>query len=85
MKCGLNKSPSFFSFQNLKENYFIIYLFIPTLLFSISYLKLLKVRIKIMKAIFYPDYFAGYNKSCLFIIGVFLVYPQNNSHQSGDI
>lgn len=38
-----------------------------------------------MKAIFYPDYFASYNKSCVFIIGVFLVYPQNNSHQSGDI
>lgn len=38
-----------------------------------------------MKAIFYPDYFASYNKSCVFIIDMFLVYPQNNSHQSGDI
>lgn len=38
-----------------------------------------------MKAIFYPDYFACYNKSCVFIIDMFLVYPQNNSHQSGDI
>lgn len=29
-----------------------------------------------MKAIFYHNCFVGYNKSSVFIIGVFLVYPK---------
>lgn len=75
MKCVFNESPSFFSFPK-PEGKLLYYLFIYSYFtFSITYLKLLKVRIKIMKAIFYPDYFSGYNKSCVFIIGVFLVYP----------
>ena len=40
------------------------------------YLKLLMVRIKVMKAFFYHDCFWGYNKSSMFIISVFLVYPR---------
>lgn len=29
-----------------------------------------------MKAIFYHNCFAGYNKSSVFVIGLFLVYPK---------
>ena len=37
------------------------------------YLKLLMVRIKVMKAIFYHNCFSGYNKSSVFIISGLLV------------
>jgi hypothetical protein len=59
-------------FPKSKEK-FLNYLFIPTSLFSVMYLKLLKVRVKIMKAIFYPNYFVGYNKSSVLTISVLLV------------
>ena len=53
------------------------YLFTPSFCFvSKRYLKLLKVRVKVTKAIFCHNCLAGYNKSSMFIIGLFLVYPK---------
>ena len=40
------------------------------------YLKLLMVRIKVMKAIFYHNCFSGYNKSGVFIISGLLLYSK---------
>lgn len=64
----------------------LYYLFIPTFFFfpPKMYLKLLKVRIKVMKAIFYHNCFWGYNKSCVHNRRVFSL-PPNNRHQMGDI
>lgn len=67
MKCELNASLSFSKTQRK------ITLFVYSYFFSKMCSKLLKVRIKVMKAIFYHNCFAGYNK---FIIGVFSVYPK---------
>lgn len=71
MKCELNESLSFSKTQRK-----IALLFIYSYFSSKTYLKLLKVRIKVMKAIFYHNSFAGCNKSRGFIICVFLVYPK---------
>lgn len=40
------------------------------------YLKLLMVRIKVRKAIFYHNCFSGYNKLSVFIISGLLVYSK---------